>query len=102
MEGEDSNVSVLITEYGKQNIEQVLKHFDTNELSVVRQYSKNLLEHLPKAPPKIVTIIEITSSSKESTLDLVITALQKVNKLLPIAAKLYEPTLKNKTSLILF
>lgn len=94
MEGEDSNVSVLITEYGRQNIQQVLKHFDTDELSVVRQYSKNLLEHLPKAPPKIVTIIEITSSSKESTVDLVITAIGKVNNLLPGAVALYETTLK--------
>lgn len=87
---EEGRVSVMITEYGKKCLPKVLTYFDTNALSVVRQYSKNLLEQVPGAPPAVVTIIEVTSDHKNSTLVLVTTAITKINELFPGAVALYE------------
>lgn len=88
---EEGRVSVMITEYGKKCLPKVLTYFDTNALSVVKQYSKNLLEHIPGAPLAVVTIIEVTSSgNQDSTLALVTTAITKINESFPGAVALYE------------
>lgn len=81
-----AGVSVMVTEYGKHNMNTISKYFNSIDLTISSQYLKSLT---PKPlPSTVVTILEITSSSI-NTLALVEKAISDLNQVLPGSVSLY-------------
>lgn len=83
-------VHVLVTQHGKDNMEEVVKYFENEYLTIVRRYTKSLLD-----PPRIaflVTMFDVVSSDPKLTEGLVKESIKNLNMHLPGAAMYHGKT----------
>lgn len=81
-------VTVMLSEYGRENIDKIHKYFENDNLTIIRRYSKSLVN--PPTNESIFTCFDIVSGNDADIFDLVKEAANKVEEAFP-GAVLYAP-----------